>query len=100
MPGVAPRLALLLLVVQVRRDRVMGVVHFLQEIGDGELQLVGPQPSGLVLQREAQPRAEEQEDVGGLRDQLPARLEDGRRERRASDPRVVENVHQCRHAHA
>jgi hypothetical protein len=57
------------------------VVRLGQPVRDGQLQLVRPQPSGLVPGREAQPRPEEQQDVGRLRDDLPAGDQVRRRER-------------------
>ncbi len=46
----------------------MGVVDTHDEIGDGELQLMRPQPPRLVARREFQARAEEEQDFRGLRD--------------------------------
>ena len=62
---------------------MVGVVHLLHEIGDGELKLVRPQPAGLVAVGARPWRgAEILQDVRGLRDQQPAGLEERRRERR------------------
>ena len=49
------RLGALILVIEAARDRMMGLMHLGHEIGDGELQLVRPQPSGLVLGCETVP---------------------------------------------
>ena len=54
---------------------MMGVVNLHHEVGDAELQLVSPQPTGFVLGSKAMTRPEVKQDVGGLRDQPLARLE-------------------------
>ena len=81
-----PRAALgrrdLLLEIEPARHRMMRVVDFHHQVGDGELQLMRPQPPGLVLRREAEPRPEIEQDVRGLRDDVLAGFQDRRRERR------------------
>ena len=72
-----------------RADRMMGVVDLDHEIGDGELQLVRPQPPRLVARRQVQLRPEIEQNVRGLRDDELAGLEDrgadaGRALRRSS----------------
>jgi len=42
--------------VEARAKRVVAVVDLGQPVGDGELQLVRPEPAGLVLGREPEPR--------------------------------------------
>src|SRR3954454_12013835 len=59
---------------------MMRVVDFDDEVRDGELQLMHPQPLGLVLRREPEPRAEPVEDQRGLRDDRFAGFQDRRRE--------------------
>src|SRR3954454_4420275 len=59
---------------------MMRVVDFDDEVRDGELQLMHPQPPGLVLRREPEPRAEPVEDQRGLRDDGLAGFQDRRRE--------------------
>ena len=66
---------------------MMGVVDFLHQIGDGELQLMHPQPAGFGLRREPVARAEIEQDVGGLADHQPACLQERRREGRVRRPR-------------
>ena len=47
--GTALRLAPLVLVIETRRDRMMGVVHLDDEIGEREFELVRPQAPGVAL---------------------------------------------------
>src|SRR5262249_46927199 len=63
------------------------------EVGDGELQLMHPQPSGLVAGREAEPPAEVEEDVGGLADDELAGLEERRRKRRTRAASAFDEFH-------
>src|SRR5438552_16477804 len=56
-------LALLFLVIEARRDWVMAVVRFPDEIGDRELNLMRPQSSCRCRRRQTMPLAEEQKDV-------------------------------------
>ncbi len=71
---------------------MVGVVRLDQEVGDGELQLVGPQPAGIIPWRQTQGVAQEQQDVGALGDQPAAGLQERRRERRHVRP-----LHQRHH---
>src|SRR6267378_862201 len=89
---------LLVLVIEAAADRVMGIVHLDQPVGDGELQLVQPQPAGLAPGRKAQAGPEVEEDVRGLRDQQLARAQERRRERRPLDRRALEHVLHRLHA--
>src|SRR5260221_2493689 len=77
--------ALLVLVVEARAHRVMRVVRFGDQVGDGELQLVHPQPARGIARREPVAFAEEKEDVRGLPDELPPRFQERRREGRPRD---------------
>ena len=52
----------------------MGVVNFQHEIGDGELQLMHPQPPCFRLRRQTVTRSQIKQDVGGLPDDVFARL--------------------------
>jgi len=72
---------------------MMGVVDQRHEVGDGELQLMHPQPSGLVAGREAQPPAEIKQDVGGLADDELAGLEERRRKRRTCAASGLDEFH-------
>src|SRR5499427_2094225 len=83
----------LLLVIEIAGDRVMGVVDQHHEVSDGELQLMHPQPSGLVAGREAEPPAEVEEDVGGLADDELAGLEERRRKRRTRAASTLDEFH-------
>lgn len=58
----------LILVIQRRAERMMGVVNFQHEIGDRELQLMHPQPACFRLRRQTMPRSQIKQDVGGLPD--------------------------------
>src|SRR6185437_4069011 len=65
--GRAPlRRRLLLLVIEPAGNRVMRVVNVYDQIRDGELQLVRPQPSGLVARRKVKPRTKikQNEQIG------------------------------------
>ena len=88
------RLGPLILVIQTRGNRMMRVVHFGDEIGERQLQLVRPQPSGVRLRREAVARAEEEQDVRGLADQVASVFEEWRCERREGN-RVA--LHERKH---
>src|SRR5690606_16658757 len=86
--------------VEAARDRVMRVVRLLDEVGDGELELVGPEPARLVRRGKAVPAAKIEEDVRGLADEEPAGLEKGWCEGRALDPAAVEEAQHRAHAAA
>src|ERR1041384_8172435 len=81
-PGTALCRGDLLLEIEPACHRVMRVVDFDDEVRDGELQLMQPQPLGLVLRGEPKPRAEPVQDQRGLRDGGLAGLQDRRGERR------------------
>ena len=72
---------------------MMGVVDQRDKVGDSELQLVHPQPCSLLARCKAEPSAQVEEDVGGLRDHERAGLEEGRRKRRALDAPAVDQLH-------
>ena len=55
-------------------------MHLGDEIGDGELQAVGEPAQRFVLRREAEFRPEIEEDVGHMRDDQRAVLQERRRE--------------------
>ncbi len=80
--GTTLRFLPLFLVVEAAADRMVAVVNFAEQVGNGQLQLVSPASSGRVGGRQAQPRSEKLQDVGRLADQLPAGLEVGWRIRR------------------
>jgi len=48
----------LVFIIEAAGDRMVGVVHFVDEIGDRQLQLMGPQPAPLISRRETMMRAE------------------------------------------
>src|SRR5262245_25994749 len=83
----------LLFVIEIAGDRVMGVVDQHHEVGDGELQLMHPQSSGLVAGREVKPAAEVEEDVGGLADDELAGLEERRRKRWTRAASTLDEFH-------
>ncbi len=73
---------LLVFVIERARNRVMGVVDFGDEVGDGELQAVGEEGQLLGARRQAEFRGEIGQDVGDVRDDEVAVLEERRREGR------------------
>src|SRR5438067_3902476 len=76
---------------------MMGVVDLQHEIGNGELELVHPQFSGLRLRRQPVTGAEVEQDVGGLPDHQRTRFQKRRREWR----RTLAPLHHFHHrAHA
>src|SRR5258706_2997023 len=83
--GAAMRGSALLFVVKGPSKGVMGIVNLDDEIRERQLQLMGPQSSGRVLRGQVQPATQEQQNVGRLSDQLPAGLEERRREGRVLD---------------
>ena len=69
---------LLVLVVEVGRDRMVRVVDLGDEVRDRQLQAVGVEAERLVLRREAELRAEIGEEVGDVRDDTrPSRRKGG-----------------------
>ena len=72
-------LLLLVLVVELGRDRMMRVVILGDEIGNGEFEPVGEQPRRLAGRREPEFRPEVEEDVGDMRDDDLAVAQDRRR---------------------
>src|SRR5262245_9060334 len=88
----------LFFVVEIAGDRVVGVVDQHDEIGDGELQLMHPQPPCLVARRQPQPRTEIQQNVGGLADHQLAGAQERRRKGWPFDPVSVDELHHRRHA--
>src|SRR5215217_7840126 len=55
------------------------VVNFHDEVRDGELELVRPQPPCFVLRREAEARSKIKQNVRGLRDEALAVFQSRRR---------------------
>src|SRR3546814_1353433 len=76
----------------------MRVVNFRHEIGDRELQLVSPQPTGLAGWGEAVAGAEKQQNIRRLSDDPFAGLEKGRREMRPLDRLAIEKLQERGHA--
>ena len=72
------------------------VVRLGHRIGDGQLQLVRPEPVGLADAREPEARPEVQQDRGGLADDDVAIDQEGRRERGTRVVRIVEAAAQLR----
>jgi hypothetical protein len=64
---------------------MMRVVHLVHEVGDRELELVGPEAGALLPRRQPMPVAQVLKDGGGLTDQPPAVPQEGRREGRPGD---------------
>ena len=73
---------------------MVGVVNFLHQIGDGQLQLQRPEPIGFAARHQPQARPEIVQDQRGLRDHQLAGLEKRRRIGRTLDPRAI---HELRH---
>ena len=68
---------------------MVDVVRLDHEVGDGELDLVGPEPTGLGLRREAVALAEIEEDVGALADDALAVDQERRRKGGRLDLRIL-----------
>jgi hypothetical protein len=66
---------LLVLIVAAHSDRMMDIVRLQDEVGDRELDLVGPHPGGRFARCEVQLVAKMQEDGGHLADDLPSIVE-------------------------
>ncbi len=96
--GAAQRCGLLVLVIKARRDRVMSIVNLGDEIGHGELELMGPKLAGRGSGRQTEPASEIKEDVRGLPDEQIAGLEEGGRKGRMRDALAIEEAHHLRHA--
>src|SRR6202040_2941689 len=58
--GSPPRGRALLLEIQPARDRMMGIVDLINEVGNGELQLMRPQATGFIARSKFQTRTEKQ----------------------------------------
>ena len=71
---------LLVLEIEVGRDRVMRVVNLRDEIRDRELQPMGEDAACLILRREPELGAEIVENVGDMRDDDLAVAQERRRE--------------------
>src|SRR5712691_1028587 len=96
--GAAPGFGLLVLVVEGAPDRVVRVVRFDQPVGDGELELVCPEPARFDRGNEPEARSEKEQDIRGLRDHQLPRPEERRREGRALLRFASQELHQRRHA--
>src|SRR6267143_4764095 len=96
--GAALRFGLLVLVVEGAPDRVVRVVRFDQPVGDGELELVRPDPGCLAFRHEAVARREPEEDVRSLRDHQLPRFQKWRSERQTSVGFAFHEAHQRRNA--
>src|SRR6266850_4183794 len=96
--GAALRLEFLVLVVEGAPDRVVRVVRFDKPVGDGELELVRPEPARFDLGNEPEARSEKEQDIRGLRDHELPRFEERRREGRALLRFASQKLHQRRHA--
>ena len=92
------RLAALVLVIEVDRDRVVGVVGLDHEVGDGELELIDPQPLFLLTWSQVLACAQKEKNIGGLADEELAAFEERRREWRMRDAPAVEQRQHRRHA--
>ncbi len=76
----------------------MSVVRFDHQVGHRQLQLVGPEAASLVLRGQAVARAQEQQDVRRLGDDLLARHEERRGEGNMRQPAAVQQAQHCLHA--
>src|SRR5262249_59345400 len=90
--GATLGLRTLVLEIEAAGNRVMGVVHLVDEIGDCQLQLMRPQPPGLAGRYQVVTRPQIIEDVSSLGDHQPPRLEIRRGERRTLDLLAVEQA--------
>ncbi|OOO00968.1 MAG: hypothetical protein USCGTAYLOR_02834 [Chromatiales bacterium USCg_Taylor] len=68
------------------------------KVGDCQLQLMRPQPAGLALRNQTEPRPQIQQDVGGLGNHPIAGLEKRRRERQMFDSSAIKKTHRRREA--
>ena len=95
--GAAHRLLPLILIVERARNRVMSVVDLHEEVGNGELQLVRPQPAGLVARGKPEARPKIVQDQRGLRDHELAGLQKRRGVGRMRRSLAIEQPHHCGH---
>ena len=79
---------------------MVGVVGLGHAVGDGQLQLVRPEPVGLAHAREPEAGTEVQQDRCGLADHDVAIDQEGRRERGPWVGRIVEPAPEIRFAAA
>ena len=79
---------------------MVNIVGLDQEIGHGELQLVGPHAAGLARRRQFVAGAEEHQDIRGLRDHALAGPQDWRGKGRLTVGVVVQQFEHPRHAAA
>src|SRR6202040_1055411 len=86
--GSPPRGRALLLEIEPARDRMMGIVDLIDEVGNCELQLMRPQEPGFVARGKLQTRTEKQQDIRGLRHDGLARFQERRRVGRVSLPAI------------
>src|SRR5215475_2427900 len=77
---------------------MMGIVDFFHEVGHGELQLIQPQTTRFVAGSKLQPRAEKKQDIGDLRDDQLACLEERWSKWRALVAHAVQHGHHAVHA--
>src|SRR5271165_320468 len=94
--GARLRLISLFLVVERARDRMMGVVNLIDEIGDGKLLSVGEDARSLVVGR----KAEFWPDVGDMRHDHVAVAQEWRREWGTRSGIALKHRHQRPHAAA
>ena len=73
---------LLVFVIELARNRVMGVVDFGDEVGDRQLQAVGEEGELLRARGEAEFRSQIGQDIGDMGDDEIAVPEERRREGR------------------
>lgn len=78
----------------------MSIVDLLDEIREGQLELMSPQSTSFVLRCEVMTRTEKQENIRGLTDQKIAGFQKWRGERRTVNPVAIENSHERRNAGA
>jgi hypothetical protein len=77
---------------------MMRIVNLRNEIGDRQLQLMGPQPTRLCARRQTVALPKEQKDIRGLADDKAAGSEKRRREWRARDRLPIEKLQHGRDA--
>ena len=93
----AKGLRLLILVIRAGANRVVRVVRFGHHVGNGQLDLLRPDPRRLAAGYQLQLRGQVLQDGGRLSDPHTAMLQKGRRERRMRKSVVLQTAQHCPH---
>ena len=75
-------------------------MRLLHEVGDRELQLMGPEPAGRARGCKCVPLGKIHQDIGGLSDDQLARPQEGRRKGQLADAAALHESHHTGHAAA